>query len=99
MTFFVVTPDIHIYQLVKKFAIYYRKVKLSLLTGHGGPKGYETSRLAHFLESRLTDGGKPVSLTRRPLFTPQEDSWYSFPLVAGIKQNNYLLSLEAYSPI
>jgi hypothetical protein len=34
------------------------------------------------LDSRLTDGGKVVSLTRRPPFTPQEDSWYSFLLKA-----------------
>jgi hypothetical protein len=39
------------------------------------------SRLPHFLDSRLTDGGE-VSLTRRPSFTPQEDSWYSFLLEA-----------------
>jgi hypothetical protein len=26
--------------------------------------------------------GKAVNPTRRPLFTPQEDSWYSFLLVA-----------------
>jgi hypothetical protein len=31
---------------------------------------------------RLTDGGKVVSLTCRPPFTPQEDSWYSFLLEA-----------------
>jgi hypothetical protein len=31
---------------------------------------------------RLTDGGEVVSLTRRPPFTPQEDSWYSFLLEA-----------------
>jgi hypothetical protein len=37
-------------------------------------------RLPHFLDNRLTDGGKVVSPTRRPLFTPQEDSWYSFLL-------------------
>jgi hypothetical protein len=30
----------------------------------------------------FTDGGKVVSPTRRPLFTPQEDSWYSFLLEA-----------------
>jgi hypothetical protein len=35
------------------------------------------------LDSRLTDGGEVVSLTRRPPFTPQEDSWYSFLLEAG----------------
>jgi hypothetical protein len=28
-------------------------------------------RLSHFLDSRLTDGGKVVSLTRRPPFTPE----------------------------
>jgi hypothetical protein len=42
--------------------------------------GYETSRLPHFLDIRLTDGGKVVSLTRRPPFTPHVDSWYSFLL-------------------
>jgi hypothetical protein len=26
----------------------------------------------------LTDGGKVVSPTRWPFFTPQEDIWYSF---------------------
>jgi hypothetical protein len=31
-------------------------------------------------DSRLTDGGEVVSLTRRQPFTPQEDSWYSFLL-------------------
>jgi hypothetical protein len=31
-------------------------------------------RLSHFLNNRLTDGGKVLSLTRRPAFTPQEDS-------------------------
>jgi hypothetical protein len=30
------------------------------------------------LDNRLTDGGKGVSHTRRPPFTPQEYSWYSF---------------------
>jgi hypothetical protein len=39
-----------------------------------------TRKFPHFLDSRLTDGGKAVSLTRRPPFTPQEYSWYSFLL-------------------
>jgi hypothetical protein len=30
---------------------------------------YETSRLPHFLDTRLTDGGEIVGLTRLPLFT------------------------------
>jgi hypothetical protein len=54
------------------------------VTGRAGLQGYETSRLPHYLDSRLTDGGKVVSLTRRPPFTPQEDSWYSFLLEAEL---------------
>jgi hypothetical protein len=42
------------------------------------PKVCETSRLPHFLDNRLTDGGE-VSLTKR-----QEDSWYSFLLEAEL---------------
>jgi hypothetical protein len=30
----------------------------------------KTSRLSHFLDNRLTDGGE-VSLTHRPVFTPK----------------------------
>jgi hypothetical protein len=51
------------------------------VTGCEGPLGCETSRHPHFLDNRLTDGGK-VSFTRRPPFTPQEDSWYSSLLEA-----------------
>jgi hypothetical protein len=39
-------------------------------------------RVPHFLDNRLTDGGKVVSLTRRPPFTSQEGSWHSFLLEA-----------------
>jgi hypothetical protein len=54
------------------------KVKAIPVTGCGGPKGCETSRLPHFLDSRLTDGGEVVILIRRPsALYPQEDSWYS----------------------
>jgi hypothetical protein len=43
----------------------------------------ETSRLPHFLDNRLTDGGEVVSLTRRPAaLYPQEDSWHQFLLEA-----------------
>jgi hypothetical protein len=48
------------------------------VTNRGGPLGCITSRLLHFLDNRLTDGGEVVSLTRRSHLYPQEDSWYSF---------------------
>jgi hypothetical protein len=41
------------------------------VTGCGGPYGCETSKLPHFLDNRLIDGGKVVSFTRRPPFTPR----------------------------
>jgi hypothetical protein len=58
------------------------KIKSIPTTGRGGPRGCETSRLPHFLDNRLRDGGEVVSPTRRPLFTPQEDSWYLLLLEA-----------------
>jgi hypothetical protein len=58
------------------------KGKALFVVIRGGPEGYETSRLSHFLDNRLTDGGEVVSLMRQPPFTPQEDSWYSFLLQA-----------------
>jgi hypothetical protein len=45
------------------------KGKAIPVTGHEGPEGCETSRLPHFLDNPLTDGGE-VSPTRRPPFTP-----------------------------
>jgi hypothetical protein len=59
-----------------------KKGKAIPVTDHGGPKGCETLRPPHYLNSRPTNGGEVVSLTRRPPFTPQEDSWYSFLLEA-----------------
>jgi hypothetical protein len=55
------------------------------VTGLGGPYGCERSRLPHYLDKRLTEGGKIVNPTRRPPFTPRflfSDSWYSFLLEA-----------------
>jgi hypothetical protein len=56
------------------------KGKAIPVTGHGGPYGCETLRFPHFLHNH--NGGKVVSPTHRPPFTPQEDSWYSFLLKA-----------------
>jgi hypothetical protein len=42
------------------------------VTGREGPKGCETSRLPHFLDNRLTDGGEVVSHRRRLPFTPRK---------------------------
>jgi hypothetical protein len=39
---------------------------------HGGILSCGTSRLSHFLDSRLTDGREVVSLKRRSLFTPRK---------------------------
>jgi hypothetical protein len=43
-------------------------------SGSGGPWGYEMSRIAHFLDVWLTDGGEIVSLTRRQAFIPRKIS-------------------------
>jgi hypothetical protein len=48
------------------------KGKAISVTGLGGPYGCETSRLPHFVDNRLTDGGEIVSLKRLPLFTPRK---------------------------
>jgi hypothetical protein len=58
------------------------KGKAIPVTGREGTLGCDRSRLPHLLHNRHTDGGKVVSLTRRPPFTPQESSWYSFLLEA-----------------
>jgi hypothetical protein len=49
-----------------------KKGKAIPVTGCGGPKGCETSRLPHFLDSRLTDDGEVVSLARRSPLTPRK---------------------------
>jgi hypothetical protein len=48
------------------------KGKAIPVTGRGGTQDCKTSRLSHFLDNRLTDGGEVVSLTRRPaaLYSP-----------------------------
>jgi hypothetical protein len=46
------------------------------VTDNGGPWGCETSRIPHFLDNWLTDGGEIVKLTL------QKNSWCSFILEA-----------------
>jgi hypothetical protein len=48
------------------------KCEILPVTGRGGPYCCEKSRLPHFIDSQLTDGGKVVSLKRRPLFNPRK---------------------------
>jgi hypothetical protein len=59
-----------------------KKVKAIPVTGREGPYSCERTRLPRFVDNRLIDGNEVVSPTRRPPFTPQEDSWFSFLLEA-----------------
>jgi len=54
-------------------------VKISPITG---PRCPEDSRKLRFPDyvTMAQDGGKVVSTTHRPLFTPRKYSWYSFLL-------------------
>jgi hypothetical protein len=47
------------------------KSKAIPVIGRGGPYVCETSRLPHFLDNWLRDGGEFFSRTRRPSFTPR----------------------------
>jgi hypothetical protein len=44
------------------------------VTEYGGPYGCEMSRLPHFLDNRLTDGGEAVGVMSRLRFIFQQDS-------------------------
>jgi hypothetical protein len=59
-----------------------KKGKAFPVTGRGGAQSCEKSKLPHFLHNRLTACVEVVSHTRRPLFSSQEYSWYSFLLEA-----------------
>jgi hypothetical protein len=48
-----------------------KKGKAIRVTGRGDPYICETSRLPHFLDNQLTEGGEVVSLKRRQRFNPR----------------------------
>jgi hypothetical protein len=48
------------------------KGKAISVRGCRRPQSCEPLRLPHFIDDRLTDGGKVVSLTSRPLFTTRK---------------------------
>jgi hypothetical protein len=47
------------------------------VTGRGDLLGCEMLRIPHFLDIRLTDGGKVVSPTHQPHFTPQKPYFFN----------------------
>jgi hypothetical protein len=49
-----------------------KKGKAIPVTGREGPKGYERSRLPHFIDNRFKGGSKVVSLMRRSPFTARK---------------------------
>jgi hypothetical protein len=54
------------FELYIKLKYTVQKGKATPVKGRQGPYGCETSRLPHYLDNQLTDGGKTVSLMRRP---------------------------------
>jgi hypothetical protein len=50
----------------------HKKRKAIFVIRRGGPKDCETSRLPHFLDNWLTDGGEVVTLTRQPTLIPRK---------------------------
>src|SRR5215469_14131233 len=76
---------IHIY--ISKYStnippiIIINKCKAIPLQAWSGPEGYRKLRFPDFMTT-AQDGGKVVSLTHRPPFTPRKYTWYSFLLEA-----------------
>jgi hypothetical protein len=52
-----------------------KKGKAVPLQAESSPEGSRKLRFADFMTT-AQDGGKVVSLTHRPLFTPRKYSWY-----------------------
>jgi hypothetical protein len=74
------------------------RCKLVPVTDREGPGVCDTSRLPHFLDNRLTDGGEVVSLTRRLPFTPQ-GIFLVLISVRGWVDPRAILRLEGLGPL
>jgi hypothetical protein len=73
-------PNILVKTTLTRLNLHASKSKAIPVTGRGGPQNYETSRLPHFIENQLTDGGEFDSLKLLPHLYPKEDFWYKFLL-------------------
>jgi hypothetical protein len=62
-----------VYNFKFRFKIVHVKGKAISVICHGDAQGCETSRLPHFLDNRLSDGGGVVRFIRRPAtFIPRK---------------------------
>ena len=60
----------------------YIKGKAVPLQAWTGPEGSRKLRFPDYVTTAQNDGGKVVSFTHLPVFTPRKYSWYSFLLEA-----------------
>jgi hypothetical protein len=54
-----------------------KKSKAIPVTGRTDLQGCDMLRIPHCLDNRLIDGGKVISLTHRPLSTPQKHYFFN----------------------
>jgi hypothetical protein len=55
------------------------------VTGRGGLQDCEMLRISHCLDNQLIDGGKVVSPTHQPHFTPQKFFFFNFPVLISVR--------------
>jgi hypothetical protein len=61
------------YKFMGNFKPVHEKGKTIPVTCRGGLFGCNMSRIPHFVDSHLRDGGEVVSFTHQPCFTAQKD--------------------------
>jgi hypothetical protein len=59
-----------------------KMIAQNVKTNGQNPKVCDTSKLPYFLYNQHTVGDETLRVKRRPRFTSQEDSWYSFQFEA-----------------